>query len=180
MDNVLFKNVEDALKFAFCYCGQQSPRTPMSSTLQGGTLGSGKGLYGTDGAAQAGMILAKVDALPREQRWVLTVRFVAAAESTVDAIGQPVFAPPQAWLEAADGLASATEFDGMHKLVRRAVIAKLMCGHRVNLSQLCERHGVSYRTLQRKQDELRRYLAKLERTGLDKLSESMAGLLQAA
>lgn len=75
MSEAVFKSAHEALVFAFNYAGQQSPRTPMTRMMQGGALGSGRGLVGIDGAAQAGMVLAAVERLPKEQAQVITVRY---------------------------------------------------------------------------------------------------------
>lgn len=52
----LFKNSHEALVFAFNYSSQQYAETPMSKLMKRRNVSSGKGLIGTDGAGQVGMI----------------------------------------------------------------------------------------------------------------------------
>lgn len=58
--NELFKSTHDALRFAFSYSTQQYAQTPMSKLMRG-SVGSGKGLVGNDGAGQAGMLRERID-----------------------------------------------------------------------------------------------------------------------
>ena len=61
MTDPLFRSAYEALIFAYNYSGQQYARTPMSKIAA--PVASGKGLCGTDGAAQAGMIRSEVASL---------------------------------------------------------------------------------------------------------------------
>lgn len=72
-DEVLFKSASDALRFAFNYSHQQYDR-PLMNRMMGGQGGSGKGLSGLDGAAQAGMIRRELSALSNLYRAVLVAR----------------------------------------------------------------------------------------------------------
>ncbi len=71
----LFKNSSDALIFAFRFSTQQYAISPMAKMMTTGIVGSGKGLVALDGAAQAGMILRKVDSLPSLQRSCIIARY---------------------------------------------------------------------------------------------------------
>lgn len=170
----LFNSVEEALTFAFNYAKQQSPRNPMSSILQGGVIGKGKGLHGVDGAAQAGMILAKLDDLEREQRYVLTVRF-GSVKIDCPCCGQPAYT--QEWLDAIAMLGCCPEIDGVHKAVKQAVIAKILCREKVNLTDLCKKYGVVLRTLHTQQAALKKRLQKAENQGLNAMREKLESIL---
>lgn len=70
----LFRSAHDALTFAYNYSGQQYERSLMAKVASPGT-GSGKGLSGNDGAAQAGMIRREVQQLGRLPEAILMARF---------------------------------------------------------------------------------------------------------
>lgn len=75
----LFKNPHDALMYAFNFSSQQYALSPMSKLMKTG-IGSGKGLVALDGAAQAGIILARVDKLPALQRACIVARYAPRFE----------------------------------------------------------------------------------------------------
>jgi hypothetical protein len=84
----LFRNPHDALMFALRFSSQQYAQTPMAKQLRiaaaaaggGAGIGSGKGLVALDGAAQAGIILARVDKLTPLHRACIVARFSARVE----------------------------------------------------------------------------------------------------
>jgi hypothetical protein len=73
-----FKNAHTALVFAFNFSGQHYDR-PLMSRMADRFAGSGKGLVGLDGAAQAGMVRAEVKALGRLNEAIITARFAPRA-----------------------------------------------------------------------------------------------------
>ncbi|QMT41272.1 DNA-binding protein [Neisseria shayeganii] len=176
-EQALFGSVEEALTFAFHYSAEQSPRTPMTALAQGGAIGSGKGLYGVDGAAQAAMILNKLDALPKEQRWALTVRF-GDVEHECPCCGHP--AKSHEWKDAVDGLSWCVELEGIPKQMRHAMIAKVLCRQKVDLAGMSERYGLARSTTYRQQNELKHRLNTHERQGLDAIRDMLFELLPKA
>lgn len=72
-ENTLFQNAHGALTFAFNFSGQAYDR-PMMNRLASPAIGSGKGLVGLDGAAQAGMIRAEVKAMGKLAEAILIAR----------------------------------------------------------------------------------------------------------
>lgn len=176
-ETALFTSTHAALTFAYHYAGQQSPRTPMSKLMQGGALGSGKGLVGVDGAAQAGMILAAVDRLPREQRHVITVRF-GDVRDDCPCCGQP--APTDEWSDAVDALSHCSELEGVPRRVRHAAIERAICRRKWDATKLSKDFGLSERTLYRQVATLKKRLGKLENTAVRSLDEFFraTGLLQ--
>lgn len=84
----LFKNPHDALMFALRFSAQQYAQTPLAKEMRraamgpgGGAIGQGKGLVGLDGAAQAGIICARLDRLTPLQRACILARFSERVES---------------------------------------------------------------------------------------------------
>lgn len=69
----LFESAHGALVFAFNFSGQSYDR-PMMNRLAAPAIGTGKGLVGLDGAAQAGMIRAEIQTLGRLAEAILIAR----------------------------------------------------------------------------------------------------------
>lgn len=72
-ENMLFQNAHGALVFAFNFSGQCYDR-PMMNRMASPAIGSGKGLVGLDGAAQAGMIRAEVKGMGKLAEAILIAR----------------------------------------------------------------------------------------------------------
>lgn len=75
----LFANPHDALMFAFNYSSQQYALSPMAKLMKTG-IGSGKGLVALDGAAQAGIIRARVSHMPALQAACIVARYAPRFE----------------------------------------------------------------------------------------------------
>lgn len=73
----LFKDVHEALVYAYNFSHQQYPRSPMSKAILQSR--AGRGLGGLDGAAQAGMIRAEVTNLDRLEQAFIVARFAPAS-----------------------------------------------------------------------------------------------------
>lgn len=71
--DTLFDNAHGALVFAFNFSGQCYDR-PAMNRLATPAAGTGKGLVGLDGAAQAGFILAEVKGMGKLAEAILTAR----------------------------------------------------------------------------------------------------------
>lgn len=76
----LFKNPADALLFAMRFSSQQYPQSEMSKLMKRSGAGSGKGLVALDGAAQAGMIRARMDRMGALERACIVARYSARTE----------------------------------------------------------------------------------------------------
>lgn len=72
---ILFTSADSALRFAFSYSTQHYSPTPMARAMRGGDVGTGKGLVGVDGAAQAGMIRAELREFSELDRSLLIAQF---------------------------------------------------------------------------------------------------------
>lgn len=77
-EEALFSSAHAALVFAFNVSSQQYDR-PLMNRLATPAIGSGKGLVGLDGAAQAGMIRAEAQAIGKLHEAILTARIAPRA-----------------------------------------------------------------------------------------------------
>lgn len=87
----LFKSPDHAAMFALRYSSQQYPESPMSKMMRrkgAVAVGQGKGLQQLDGAAQAGMILARLDRLPPMQRACVIARYADRTDECPCCSGQ--------------------------------------------------------------------------------------------
>jgi hypothetical protein len=181
MTESLFSSAHEALVFAFRYAHDQSPRTPMTSLMQGGPIGSGKGLTGVDGAAQAGMILA---ALPRvltaEQRNVVTVRY-GDVRHDCPCCRQP--APTSDWAAALDALSHCEELGDLPRAIRHAAVERIVCRrNRHSMAHWANAYDMSERTLRERSAKAKLRLAKVEAAALAEVYAHLEGrmVLEAA
>jgi hypothetical protein len=172
--DALFKSAHEAMVFAFQYAGQQSPRTPMSSLLRRGeVIGTGKGLVGVDGAGQAGMVLAALDHLTKEQRAVIVARY-GDVRSACPCCGQPT--PSSQWKEAVDTLVEGSEeLRGLPRAIQRAAVEKVVCRRKIRLASFAVEYGLSERTLRHKNADLKQRLGKVENQALAWLEDHFGG-----
>lgn len=70
----LFRNSHEALMFAFRFSTQQYALSPMAKLMKTG-ISSGKGLVANDGAAQAGLIMARVARMTSLHQACIIARF---------------------------------------------------------------------------------------------------------
>lgn len=150
-DEPLFKTTHDALKFAFNYIGQQSPKTPLMSMIVSAgdrpPIGNDKGLVGLDAAAQAGMILAEVCRLPDDQHNVIVARYYRATHEC-KCCGSDV--RRDEWIAAIDALSHCIELEGVHRRVRLDMVEKAICGSgKFSNAQIANKYSLNVRTLQR-------------------------------
>lgn len=162
-DDPLFKSAHEALIFAHNFSNQQFAKTAMGKLMQsaGGTRHSGKGLGGLDGAAQAGMILARVVKLPKHEQQCIHARYGQAMAPCGDC-GQDM--PTQAWKEAVEGLTFwvVTSLTGItHLHLRRAMTAKYF-GGKVDMKAMAIRCGVHQSTMSRQYSIVAKTLRSLE------------------
>ena len=169
----LFRSAHEALTFAFRYAHDQSPRTPMTRMMQGGSIGSGKGLIGLDGAGQAGMILAALVHLNPEQRHVLVVRYGDLKEPC-QCCG--MMAPTRAWAESQDALSHCEELADLPRVIRHAVVEKVICRRKgLRVASLASGYEVHERTVQRRLRDFKQRIGKVENTALAWMDEHLTG-----
>lgn len=163
IDDPLFKSTHDALVFAFNYAGQQSPKTPMTSLFKTPGIGSGKGLSGLDGAAQAGFILAEVCRLPDEQHNVVVARYDRVTHEC-KCCGSDVNSEER---EAAiDALSHCVELEGVHRKVRLMIVRKIMCGGKLQYDLLARQYSLAERSLYRQAAAVKLKYRKVENAAL--------------
>lgn len=166
IEEPLFKSTHDALVYAFQYANQQSPKTPMTSLMRSVSIGSGKGLSGVDGAAQAGMILAEVCRLQDDQHNVIVARYGHVLHECSHCEQE---APSEEWRSAIDALSHCVELEGVHRKVRLMMVERAVCGGRLDIDLLCKRYSLARSTTFKQLSTIKAKLRKIERTALSNL-----------
>ena len=167
-DSPLFRSTHDALIFCFEYAGQQSPRTPMTSLLKGGNIGSGKGLSGLDGAAQAGFILAAVGRLPDVQHNVIVARYHRATHEC-ECCEQPTRS--YEWRNAIDALTHCVELEGVNKKVRLMLVERVFNGTKISIDRISKENSLNNRTLYRQLASIKEKYRKQEKLAMAELEQ---------
>lgn len=149
----LFRSTQDALIFAFSFSGQSYDR-PAVNRMAASTVGSGNGLAGLDGAAQAGMVRAEVAALGRLFEAVLVARF--APRSSPCQCGAACCARERAnseWVNAVAYLADEMRTTALAGclttgLLRRDYVVRYFTAKdaRESVGAIADRYGVDRRT----------------------------------
>lgn len=125
-------------------------------------LGSGKGLIGVDGAAQAGMIRRELSELPELHQAVLTAR-IAPRDVACDCgrpccatrKGNPEWDAAISWLTDRAMQQLAGGFS--HYRVRRSILEKIF-GRRVDLQQIADDCGVHRNTVSDQSAKLKTWI----------------------
>lgn len=166
IEEPLFGSAWSALAFAFRYSTQQYQPTPMARLMRG-SIGSGKGLVGLDGAAQAGLIRAIVDKLPEFERCAIVARFALDQRESLGA--KLVLVGP----------ATASLGTGVHN--RRMVdnLVQRFYGRRCHLKDIAETYGVHANTMTERWACVKRQLTSLEHRAIDRAEAAFqqAGLV---
>ena len=150
----LFRNAHDALRFAFNFSGQAYDR-PMMNRIAAPALGSGKGLVGLDGAAQAGMIRSEVQALGRLPEAVIIARI--SPRYTPCSCGAACCSkkrPNREWVESISYLADHVRRTALagctsNGLMRREYVVRYFTrkDDRASLDSLAAKYNVSRNTV---------------------------------
>lgn len=142
----LFKNATEAVTFAFNFSNQQYARSLMANMMQRvGAIGTGKGLVGLDGAAQAAMVLCELDRLEVYEQAAITAR---SARSRVECpcCLQEAMSPERAAAIRALATYTVVAIPGIsHMHLRRAMVSKYF-GIHVDLQGIAKRCGVARST----------------------------------
>jgi hypothetical protein len=180
MTEILFRSAHEALTFAFRFSHDQSPRTPMTRLMQGGSIGAGKGLIGMDGAGQAGMILAALVHLKPDEKHVLVVRYGDLKEPCA-CCGQ--MAPTREWADSQDALSHADELCELPRVIRHAVVEKVICRRKgMRVASLAGGYEVTERTVQRRMRDFKARIGKVENAAIAWMDDHLSarGLLEVA
>lgn len=155
-DDPLFDSTWAALAFAFRYSTQQYQPTPMARLMRG-SIGSGKGLAGLEGAGQAGIIRAEVEKLPTFERCAVVARFAIENKERYDAM-LGLIVPATACLGT-----------GVHN--RRMVdnLVQRYFGARCFLKDLAATHDVHPDTMTQRWSCIKRQLREIEHLGVDRV-----------
>lgn len=159
----LFVSSHAALVFAFNYSGQCYDR-PMMNRMAAPASGSGNGLVGLDGAAQAGMIRAELAVCGRVAEAVLTVR--VAPRSLLCSCRRSCCTgrkPNAEWREAVSVLADQARHTALAGctstgITRRELVALYFGGSRLTVADLAEDSEQARRTIAAHLGKVRRWL----------------------
>ena len=145
----LFESAHGALVFAFNFSGQCYDR-PMMNRLASPAIGSGKGLVGLDGAAQAGMIRAEVQAMGKLAEAILIARI--APRSMPCHCRQACCSgkkPNKEWTDAISILADYVRTTALagctsNGMLRREYVVRYFTrkDDRISLEALAEKHDI--------------------------------------
>lgn len=150
----LFESAHGALVFAFNFSGQCYDR-PMMNRLASPAVGSGKGLVGLDGAAQAGIIRAEVQAMGKLAEAILIARI--APRSMPCHCRQSCCSgkkPNKEWVDAISYLADYVRTTALagctaNSMLRLEYVVRYFSrkDERVSIEVLAERHDVNRQTV---------------------------------
>lgn len=156
-DEFLFDGAHQALTFAFRYSGQAYSPSAMMKAMRGASAGSGKGLAGLDGAAQAGLvrgiIARKLDVY--EHRMIVA-RFAADEREMYESRAFFV------------SVAIANMGTGMHSRRISDALVQRFFGKKIYLADMATKYGISQPTMTRRWQAVRGVL----RSILDRAEES--------
>ena len=140
----LFESTHAALRYALNYSSEQYGENWLGK-MQGGSIGSGKGLVGLDGAAQVGLILAKLMRLSEIEQAMVFARFAPKVE-VCPCCGGDRETPE--WRHAVERLAAwCIPATVSHMRVRRELIAKYFGVKRVEFTTLAALCGLNRKTV---------------------------------
>lgn len=173
----LFSSTHAALVFAFNFSHQAYDR-PVMNRMADGPKRSGKGLVGLDGAGQAGMIRAAVDALGREEAMVITARFAPRRDRCAcrrDCCSGWV--PGREWRAAIDHLTEyvlrmALAGTVSHYRVRNGIVRRIF-GDTVNLGELAEHAGVGRDTMGDHAKRIAKHLVGIEGRAMKAIDDKL-------
>jgi hypothetical protein len=146
----IFRSGHEALRYAYAYNAQQYPMTIMGRMMRGRLIGSGRGLYGLDGAAIAGSVKRVVESLPGPYRSALECRYSITADERARAalrLVRPV-------LPALGTGIYHTRFVG-------ALVARHF-GEKIRLEDLSAQYEMSGSTVARRWADAKRRLVEIE------------------
>lgn len=165
----IFRSAHESIVFALNYCDQQYALSPMSKLMQRGAYGSGRGLIGLDGAGQAGMVLAELDKLSRQNYSMVLALIARCAQSRMRcACGSACCSHWKAnplWQEAINQLGEyilcALAGSISNRALRIASIQKFF-GQKTSIQEIAENVGVSRNTAGEQHGKIVKALKDLE------------------
>lgn len=145
----LFDNAHGALVFAFNFSGQCYDR-PMMNRMASPAVGSGKGLVGLDGAAQAGMIRSEVKAMGKLAEAILIARVAPrVTPCSCRSACCSGHKPNKEWTDAISVLADYVRTTALagctsNGMLRREYVVRYFTrkDERISLEALAEKHDI--------------------------------------
>lgn len=143
----LFSSAHAALMFAYNHHNEIYDRPLLARLAQRTSPGKSKGLGGVDGAAQAGIILASVQKLPRLYQAIIVARFSPRTDRCKCCQGS---VDRHEWMAAIREISDAAASDALSahptaRVLRDAIVARYF-GKDVLLADAANRAGVSVST----------------------------------
>jgi hypothetical protein len=143
-----FRSVNHALAFAFNFTHGTLKRSGLAKMMGGPSAGTGKGLAGLDGAAQAGMVKQAMESMPPVYRHTLVARFAPMAMAC--SCKQPCcrgYRESAEWAGAVDWLANHVLEIGLtgnvkHYKFRRSVVGRYF-GAKISFITIAGECGVN-------------------------------------
>lgn len=147
VETPLFESAHQALSFAYNFSASTLDR-PLMSRMADKHKPTGKGLAKQDGAAQAGMILRRLETLPRLHRQLLIARFAPQSKACICCGGT---SPHHLWLSAVREIAFVAQGQQvLPQYARRDLCVQLVAryfGQRVHLQRLAAEMNVAPNTV---------------------------------
>lgn len=144
---MLFETAHQAASFAYNFSASTLDR-PLMSRMADKSKPAGKGLAKQDGAAQAGMILRRLQQLPRLQQQMLIARFAPQTKTCICCGGA---SPHHLWLSAIREIAFVAQGrEILPQYAKRDLCIQLVAryfGQRVHLQRLAAEMDVAPNTV---------------------------------
>lgn len=155
----------DALAFAFRFNAQQYAPTPCAKLMRG-HIGSGKGLVGVDGAAQAGIIRGLIEPLAPWEKAAIAARFAIERKELFKA-RDTLITPVMASLPT-----------GIHNRRLVDALVQKYFGRKVKLKHLAAEYGLHVDTMTQRWACTRKTLTEIEHRAFGRAEERLieAGL----
>ena len=143
--DALFASTHNALRFAFEFSPEQYGEGTLAGLLKRAAgLGSGKGLVGLDGAAQAGLILAEVWRLPALERHAIIARY---GQRRISCRCCGSLGMSDEWKLAVEGIAAWAVPTGLsNHRARREIVGRFFT-RSGTVKEIAERYGLERKRL---------------------------------
>lgn len=164
-EDPLFKCAHDALAFAYRYNFQQYAPTPVAKLMRG-KIGSGKGLVGVDGAAQAGIIRGLIEPLDPCEKAAICAKYAFEPKELLWARNTLI-------VPALTALPT-----GAHNRRMVDALVQRYFGRKVKLKELAAQYGIHHNTMTQRWACIKRQLTQIEYRAIDRAEEILidAGL----
>ncbi|WP_175796574.1 hypothetical protein [Burkholderia anthina] len=176
----IFRNAREAIVFALNFSGAQYSTSSLGNLAQAGAIGSGRGLSGLEGAAQAGMVKRRLAELDAHLLAALIAR--CSPLKVKDPSGE-AFTDGEAWAQAVSEMAtylgSLRDFDSASDVVMRCAVRKYF-GEKQTIQEIADKARMHRVTANNQHTTIKRALEGIEAEAWDVFSKSLSvgGMLQ--